>query len=86
MESLFLRAEQLAVSITDATRSTGHYRTLKTERDRNNDKPAALGAGEEVVVFLLAVAGRSATLAHVTGQVREWLDEWHSLGRFKVGL
>jgi len=32
------------------------------------------------------MGGRSATLAHVTGEVREWLDERNSLGRFKVGL
>ncbi len=59
---------------------------LKTERDRINDKLAALGTGEEVVGFLLSVAGQSATLGHVTGEVREWLDERKSLERFKVGL
>ena len=86
MESLFHRAEQLSASITDAARSAEHFKTLKIERDRINDKLAAIGTGEEVVGFLLAVAWRSATLAQVTGEVRAWLDERNSLGRFKVGL
>jgi hypothetical protein len=50
------------------------------------EKLAALGTGEEVVVFLMAVAGRSATLAHVTEEVREWLNDRDSLGRFNVRL
>ncbi len=86
MESLARQAEQLAVSITDATRSTEHYRAVKTERDNIEEKLAVLGAGEEVVVFLMAVAGRFATLAHVTEEVREWLDERDSLGRFDLRL
>lgn len=76
----------LAASITGAAQNIEHYRTLKSERDRINDKLAALGAGEEVVAFLLAVAGQSATLAHVTGEVRDWLGARNSLGRFNVGL
>jgi ABC-type transporter Mla subunit MlaD len=86
MESLFQRAEQLAAQIADAARSTEQYETLKDELDRINDKLSDLGAGEEVVDFLLAVAGQTATLENVTGEVREWLEERHSLGRFKVGL
>jgi hypothetical protein len=34
-----------------------------------------------VVPTLLLVAARSVALANVTGEVREWLDERHSLGR-----
>jgi hypothetical protein len=84
MKSLFQRAEQLAAQIADAARSTEQYETLKDELDRINDKLSDLGAGEEVVDFLLAVAGQTATLENVTGEVREWLEERHSLGRFKV--
>ena len=86
MESLFHRAQQLATAVEDVERGTEQYGTLTVERDRTNEKLAALGAGDGVVDFLLAVAGQTATLEKVTGEVREWLDERHSLGRFKVGL
>jgi hypothetical protein len=86
MESLFHRAQQLSASIEDATRSSEQFTALKKDRDHTNDKLVALGAGEGVVDFLLAVAGQTATLEKVTGDVREWLDARGALERFKVGL
>jgi len=86
MEALTHRAEQLAATIEDAERSTEQFRALTTERDRTKVKLAELGAGEEVVHFLLAVAERSANLGNVTAEVRDWLNARNALDRFKVGL
>ena len=86
MEALTHRAEQLAATIEDAERSTEQFRALTTERDRTKVKLAELGAGEEVVHFLLAVAERSANLGDVTTEVRDWLNARNALDRFKVGL
>jgi len=86
MESLIKRADHLAASLDDAERSTGEFNNLTTERDQSKEKLAELGAGSQVVDFLLAVADQSATLASVTEEVRDWLDEGEALARFKVGL
>jgi hypothetical protein len=86
MESLAHRAEQLAAIIEDAEQSTTQFKTLTTERDRTKVMLADLGAGEEMVYFLLAVAERSANLGNVTAEVRDWLNERKALERFRVGL
>jgi hypothetical protein len=86
MEALARRAEQLAATIEDAEQNTEQFRALTNERDRTKVMLADLGAGEEVVHFLLAVAERSANLANVTAEVRAWLDARDALECFKVGL
>jgi len=86
MEALTRRAGQLAATIEDAQQNTEQLRALTTERDRTKVMLADLGAGEEVVHFLLAVAERSANLGDVTTEVRDWLDARDALERFKVGL
>jgi hypothetical protein len=86
MEALTHRAEQLAATVEDAERSTEQFRTITTERDRTKVMLADLGAGEEVLHFLLAVAERSANLGNVTTEVGAWLDARNALERFKVGL
>jgi hypothetical protein len=86
MDALARRAEQLAATIEDAERCTAQFGALSTERDHTKVMLADLGAGEEVVHFLLAVAERSADLGDVTAEVRDWLDARDALERFKVGL
>ncbi len=86
MDALTQRAQQLEAYVEDAEWSTAEFAALAAERDRAKDKLAKSGAGEEVVTFLLAVAARSATLATVTREVRDWLDAREALERFNVGL
>ncbi len=86
MQALMHRAEQLGASADDAERSTGEFTALAAERDRAKDRLVELGAGANVVDFLLAVADQSATLANVTAEVRGWLEDRNALERFKVGL
>jgi hypothetical protein len=86
METVSQRSEELATSVTNATECAAKYLALIADRDRTNKALTSLGAGTDVVEFLLAVAEQSATLMKVNENVRAWLAERHSLGRFKVGL
>ena len=86
MEALAHRAGQLAATIEDAQQNNEQLRALTTERDHTKVMLADLGAGEEVVHFLLAVAERFANLGDVTTEVRDWLNERKALERFRVGL
>ena len=86
MESLSERVKKLSSPIADAMNSGKEFESLRKDRDQIHNKLTSLGAGEEVVAFLLAVADQSATLMDVTGEVREWLFGRSALRRFKVGL
>jgi hypothetical protein len=86
MEALSQRAERLASSADDPERCAQQFSALTAERDSAREKLGRLGAGDDVVAFMLAVAGHSATLGHVTAEVREWLDAHNARNRFKVGL
>lgn len=86
MEGIALQAGQLKTNLEDAEGRIARFEALVAERDRTRDSLTSLGAGKDVVDFLSAVASQSATLATVTAEVRNWLDERNALGRFKVGL
>jgi|GEM_PF-3634621 len=86
METLLRRGEILADSMDDPEQCAQQFSTLTAERDSAREKLGGLGAGDDVVAFLLAVAGHSATLGDVTPEVRDWLKERSALERFKVGL
>jgi hypothetical protein len=86
MDTLLQRGRSLAASTDDPERCAQQFRALIAERDSAREKLGGLGAGDDVVAFLLAVAGHSATLEHVTAEVREWLEAHSTLRRFKVGL
>lgn len=86
MESLFRAAEMLAASFDDAEQCAEQFGALTNRRDSAKGDLAQLGAGENVVNFLSAVAERSASLANVTSEVRDWLEERKALERFKVSL
>jgi len=86
LEALSQRVERLASSADDPAQCAQQFSALTAERDSAREKLGRLGAGDDVVQFLLAVAEHSATLEHVTAAVREWLDAHNALSRFKVGL
>jgi len=86
METLFQAAETLAQSMDDPKRCSEQFSELTSRRDIAKGNLARLGAGEAVVDFLSAVAERTASLANVTTEVRDWLDARNALERFRVGL
>lgn len=79
-------AKRLASVLPTSTKKQKEYNELLKRREALSDRLKNLGAGPEVVAFLVAVANREATLAHVTPGVHEWLGSRDALGRFRIGL
>lgn len=86
MAAIHLEAQSIAKELKSYDEQEPKYRELMTNRDTLHDRLKHLGAGKEVVDFLLAVADEKASLADVTSTVQEWLTGRDALGQFRVGL
>jgi hypothetical protein len=86
MAAIHLEAQSIAKDLKSYDKQEPKYRELMTNRDMLHDRLKHLGAGKEVVDFLLAVADEKASLADVTSTVQEWLTGRDALGQFRVGL
>lgn len=86
LAAIHQEAKRLANVLPASTKKQNEYNELAKKRDALLARLKNLGAGPEVVAFLVAVANREATLAHVTPGVQEWLGSREALGRFRIGL
>lgn len=79
-------ATLLASVLPSSSEKQKEYRELLKKREALLERLKKLGAGPEVIAFLIAVANQEATLTHATPDVHEWLGSRDALNKFRVGL
>jgi hypothetical protein len=79
-------AKLLASVLPSSTKKQKQYNELLKKREALLGRLKKLGAGPEVIAFLIAVANQDATLAHATADVNEWLGSRDALSEFRIGL
>jgi hypothetical protein len=80
------KAQALASELPVSAEQKLEYEALVTKRESLLALLKKLGAGPEVVHFLLAVANKNATLTDATTGVYEWLKSRNALSSFRIGL
>jgi hypothetical protein len=80
------KAQAIASELPVSAEQKLEYEALVKKRESLLALLKKLGAGPEVVHFLLAVANKNATLTDATPGVYEWLKSRNALSSFRIGL